>query len=565
MPPNRIGLAPVVSVIILVFIVLVAGGGTYAWIGSIVAEEQEQAVTALNTALAVKDAQCELRTVRLGLSNTGNVELPRSDAGVFLFDVGSGNVVGSQADVDISGVLSPGSFSWKEVTFPAGTVIAPGDTHRVEVDAGEGATATATCNGGTWWWQRRNDNLDADGNGNTVSLGTVTVGTDGWYKVNYGATWHSTGANGRHYMKNWLRKNGSFTVIPSENRCYIRNTGNGDSCSNSGTVLVQANASDTIELIGTKHSGTSGETLAVEDHYLYAHRVGNPVAQVWDTTGGQDYNETTITVNMDSSTHVDSPFTFLSGSDAVEVGEDGLYRVYYSINNDDISQGDRQVVHSWIRLNGGPLPSEHPVDAYSYLRNTGSYNHQTGVAILDLSATDDLQIRQRKEYNQSFGESETLPDMNWLLVEQLPADDVLHVVESGGGQRISSGSTDSITFDTTLKAGERFAHTAGSSQVTIQEGGWYEVGYVFSWDDDDTNSRHVITGWLRKNGDTTIRPSGQRDYSRGCCSGRISTITTNTLHKFNGGDTLELRVNARGGYADVVANGTYITITPLAP
>ncbi len=554
----RRGITPVVAIVLLLMMTVAAAGGAYAWISQVQNEAQEDATDTMSTAVSIEDAQCFRSTVRLALKNQGSTEISGSGT-VYVYDDAM-QLAGTDGSVDLSATSTPGAVGWTNATIDG--IMDPGRTYTVEVETDDGVTTSTPCRTDRWWYQPVNSDLNVDVD-SPATLETVSVDQSGWYRISYGAAWDADiNTVGRHYMRSWVESDGG-TVVPSETICYIRGREEsaGDRCSNSATLLVQADEDESFTLRSELYAGGNGETVTAEDTFLSVRRVGQPVAQVRDGTGGQDYSTGPITVNLDAPTRVDDTYTFDAASDAIQVNEAGRYRVHYTITNDDTGQGNRQTVRSWIRLNGNSLPAGHPADAYSYLRNTGSYNHQTANTVLDLASGDSIQLRQDKIFNESSGSSVTVTNMSWLLLEQVPSSDILHVVESGGGQRISSGSTASITFDTTVDAGDSFSHSG--AQVTINDGGWYEVAYTFSWDDDGGSGRHGVTGWVEKNGNVKLTPSEQHDYTRGDAQGRRNGIAANTVHRFADGDTITLEVNSEGGYADVIANSTYLTVTPL--
>lgn len=410
-------------------------------------------------------------------------------------------------------------------------------------------------------WRTNTSSVGLDGNGNTVEIESISIESNGWFKVSYGCNWKSETAGSRHIMGNWLELNGS-KINPSENRCYIRldTPTNGHANSNSGTVMVKASEGDTLSLYGSKIAGSNGSTVAMNDHWLNITESGYKNAQVYDSSGGQDYDPGAVAVDMDSSTYLSDIYSHSGGS--LEVNESGWYRFYYSVNCRDDNQGNRQSVRSWLRKNGGT--NLKPSESYSYIRldgSSGDRNHQTGYGLVNLSSGDYLDVMVKKQYQQSSGQSTTEGNRSWLMLDKVESNNFIQAYESGGGQSISNGSTNVVSLDSTDSSGPYLSFS--SNRIEVNNSGHYEVSYVFGWDDNASNNRRTVDSWLRKNGTKKLNPSKQTGYTRGYSGGRLNSNSANFTTYLEEGDYIELLANPEGGSIEVIPNSVYITVNPI--
>jgi len=404
-----------------------------------------------------------------------------------------------------------------------------------------------------------NSNLNADVNGNTVIAESLTAPAGGWYKVRYHTLFHSVNVSDRQIVKTWLERNGSV-VTPSETRCYIRNDGSGDSNSNEATLFVQLNAGDTLDLLAAKAYGDSGTTELLDDCWLTVVPATQPIAQVYDASGGQNYDGTAITLNLDTETVVGSPYTH--SGDTLEVSEDGWYRFYYTVNNHNDNQSDRQTVHSWLEKNGSStVPASH---SFSYIRNTsnGDQNHQSAIGLVYLTAGDSLEIRQEKYNQESSGSSVTLADRNWLALEQVASSNLFQAYNSTNNQSFGS-SWEAVKFDTQDVKGAAYSHDAAgnTSVITVNEAGNYYIAYQFGWHDDGSSNRFRVHTAVYVNG-SKLDPSRQTGYTRGHSVGRRDTNTGYVYASLSAGDTVELYTTANQSSYDAVAEAAGISIVP---
>lgn len=395
----------------------------------------------------------------------------------------------------------------------------------------------------------------------TKSGDTIEFKEDGKYVISYSSSYESS-APSRLIMRNYIEKNGNL-ITPSETRCYIRNDQTGDSCQNAATFIIQANAGDTISMRGTKDHGDCCTIYTRQDQYLNARKLELPAAQVYDSSGTDNYDQGTKTISMDTETFVDSElFSFNSNQNGIKVSEDGWYKVYYTANFHSIYQGDRQAPLTYIRVNGQTVPANE-LRSTTYIRNDGDgdENHNTASGLVQLEAGDTVQVRVEQEYTQSGDDSDVINDEAWMTMH--PANSqALQVERRGSEQRINDNTWTDVNFDTINKDSDRFDYSSGSSGITIQDSGYYTIDYTFGWDDDAVNGRHRVYSRLTKNGNE-IDATRSRDYTRGCCTaGRTNSMSHTTRMYLQQGDTIRLQGYSTPNYIDVDEGDTYLTISP---
>lgn len=378
------------------------------------------------------------------------------------------------------------------------------------------------------------------------------------YKISYGCTWVAGTVSHRIIMENWVRKNGLDDVLPSRQSCYIRDDSTDrDRCSNSGVLLANLTDGDYVELIGDKLQGDAGTVLSYDDCWLNIQRVRNRAVQVTDISGGQDFDGTTITVNLNYADYIDSTH-FALDSNAVNVSEDGLYRIYYHACSETTGQNSRMTVESWLQLNSGNLSYG---KSYSYVRETGDAdrNCEQGYLLASLSAGDEISIGHRKYITEGSGATVTLPYQSWLVMEKIEID-AMASYEGAGGQSITDGSNSAITFDADINLVHPFSRTG--SQIFINRTGLYEVSYGFAWQDDAGNDRVIACAYIAKNA-SKITPSQQCDYSRGDPEALWSSVAGNVLLNATKGEYIELFVNPIGSAVSVMPESSWLSIVRM--
>jgi hypothetical protein len=326
----------------------------------------------------------------------------------------------------------------------------------------------------------------------------IKVNETGLYKVSYGCVWIEPSNINRQIMENYIRKNGATEITPSKSNCYIRrNNADRNRCSNNGVVLVNLTAGDYIELRGGVYQyESSGEVDTYEDCWMYVELVTNEVAEIYDSDGGDDFGGTTITVDLDSTYYSDS--IYKKGSASLNFTEDGWYKIYYTVCSEDISINSRQTPHTWLRKNGATDIT--PSNSYSHTRENAEAdrNCEHAYTMLQLSSGDYLELRHNQKATEGSGTTETIAGQSWLLAEKLKYPKAF-VYESSGGQSFSDGTEAAVTFDTESIVDSPMTFD-GSSKITINETGYYEINYNLAWEDDGGNDRIIVCAYIKKNG-----------------------------------------------------------------
>ncbi len=408
----------------------------------------------------------------------------------------------------------------------------------------------------------------------THSTGTnpnrVYVNSSGLHQVSYSCAWHSKTANNRHIMENWIRVNGVTDIVPSKTNTYLRNAqpdglGAGNISTAAATTLINFNDGDYFELRGALTSGATGNTETDEDCSVYIKKVSLPVAQIYDSAGGQTLTTGAgIVVNLNANTNIDSIYSL--NSDRINVSENGWYKVNYQVCPDQTVGGggsDRTNPSSWLRLNGAQTIDSSTSTSYLRTDSNGDINCMSATTLVEMNSGDYLELMANLKSQQSTGETVVLiANQNWLNIEKVNIESALYS-EIVGGQSIVTTSPTAISFDTNNKTSLYLEHITSASGITFNKSGLYEISYSFGWDDGGANNRHVACGYLRLNGVSDISPSRSCDYSRGTGGSQYNSVSNTLLVNVSKDDYIELMATTTAGTIAVEGEETWITITKI--
>lgn len=397
----------------------------------------------------------------------------------------------------------------------------------------------------------------------------VNITKTGLYKISYSCRWISTSANGRHIMDNWIYKNNATEIVPSRRSCYIRNDGDGNSCSNSATLLANLTTNDFIELKGGKFDGATGETITGSDCSLYIKKIDSDVIEVYDSAGGQDFGAGEIIVNLDTLKHTDPAFSL--GTDRININENGWFKIYYTTcgnQQTDVAGGNvRQTHRAYLRLNG--ISQLMPSETKSYTRDeedgNGDRNCNSASLMMNLSSGDYVELMKNVTLRNSIEQVDTIANQSWIMIEKIkPNYDKFLAYESAGGQIITNNDDIAVTFDTTHTNGSNITHstTTNPSRINFNKTGLYEISFNLGY--DDSNAGRVIgCGYIRKNGTDTIIPSRTCAYSRGNSGNREASVTNSIIINITAGDYLELIANPVGSDIEIIRNETWFSAVEI--
>ena len=396
----------------------------------------------------------------------------------------------------------------------------------------------------------------------------IYVNSTGLHRVSYACTFHSKTADNRHTVETWIRLNGGSDIIPSRVLSYIRNQdadtlGSGNTSSNSATSLISFSDGDYIEL-RAQTNGQSGNTETDSDCSLNIIKIINPVAQVYDSSGGQTLSTTAITVNLDTSTDIDSEYSL--STDQLSVNTDGWYKVNYQICPDQASGtggNDRNTPAGWLRLNGVTDISSTYTSSYLRTATNGDINCLTATSLVQLSNGDYIELRSNLKAEEDVG-GETislLADQNWIFIEKIETQ-TSQYSEQTGGQTISSTGTTTINFDTEDKI-SNYTSLDLSNTIIFNKSGLYEISYNLGYDDSGSSNRHITCSYLELNGITQITPSKSCDYSRGRTNSRHNSMSNTILFNATINDEIKLKATTIGSDITVEADETWIIVKKL--
>lgn len=146
--------------------------------------------------------------------------------------------------------------------------------------------------------------------------------------------------------------------------------------------------------------------------------VGNDCISVYDTTGGQTYTTTAITVNLDTTFKNTNTSLYSLASDQITVSNAGTYFIAWGCLLEVSTGGDRSITRSWIEKNTTEITGTR---SFIYHRNTTAGQGNTvGCIAVDLAASDIIRLRViRHALNGSGNTPRTRADGSRLTIMRL--------------------------------------------------------------------------------------------------------------------------------------------------
>lgn len=299
------------------------------------------------------------------------------------------------------------------------------------------------------------------------------------------------------------------------------------------------------------------------------------VAQIYDSTYGQDGDSTTITMNMDSESIVQSNFTHntVTNNQRLYVNETGMYKLSYSCTWDAISGGTnaqaRRIYENFIRVNGATklIPSESDV----YIRRqdgNGNVSATSATILVNLTTGDYVELRGGESAGGTNTPMQTDTSDGCFLVAQKLNTRAIEVYDTVGGQDVNANDV-IVNLDTTYYNGDPSLYTLNANQINVSENGWYKVSYTSCIDAIVDSNRQSPQSWLRKNGNINISLSfSYAGYIRDAQSDRDRNCNrATTLINLSTGDYLELQTGMyesnKVAQVDTMANQSWLLMEKI--
>lgn len=275
------------------------------------------------------------------------------------------------------------------------------------------------------------------------------------------------------------------------------------------------------------------------------------VAQIYDSTYGQNGGGGAISLNFDTDNFLQSNYTHdtITNNQRLYVDETATYKLSYSCTWEakagGTSASGRRIYENLIRING--ITNLVPSKSLVYIRgdNTGG---QPGGHISSTSATL-LATLNNGDYIELMGGVESgntaqtdSTDECFLTAQKLNTR-AIEIYDNTGGQTMSAlGASVINNLDTTYYNGDATLYSLSNDRLTVNENGWYKVAYT-SCVDQSTGSRISPQSWIRKNGNLNISQSFSfAGYTRGGAAGRDKNCNrASTLINLSSSDYLELQ------------------------
>ena len=283
--------------------------------------------------------------------------------------------------------------------------------------------------------------------------------------------------------------------------------------------------------------------------YLSDINAYDNIAQLYDSTYGQDGNNAEISIDFDTQGILQSNYTHNTGvnNERLYVNETATYKVSYSCTWEaqDTGDNDRRLYQNKVRINGGTnvVPSESIV----YIRNPtsgeGDISATSATVLINLTDGDYIELRGGEDSaNSNNGPTDTI-DSCYLTAQRLNTR-TIEVYDGSGGQDIRSSPV--VNMNKIYYNGDPGLYSLASDQVTVSEDGWYKVSYTSCIEQiggGASSQRQSPQSWLRKNGNTNITLSFSfAGYTRDNDNDRDKNCNrATTLVNLSNGDYLELQ------------------------
>jgi hypothetical protein len=275
------------------------------------------------------------------------------------------------------------------------------------------------------------------------------------------------------------------------------------------------------------------------------------VAQIYDSTYGQDGGGGAISLNFDTETLVQSNFTHdtVTNNQRLYVDETATYKLSYSCTWNAKAGGTaasgRRIYENFIRING--ITDLNPSKSLVYIRGdqtggqTGGHISSTSATLLvTLTDGDYVELRGGVE---SGNTAQTDSENACFLTAQKLNTRAIEVYDNTGGQTLASlGASVVVNLDSTYYNGDVGLYSLASDRVTVNETGWYKLSYT-SCVDETSGSRISPQSWIRKNGVSNVSLSFSfAGYTRAATAGRDKNCNrATTLINLSSADYLELQ------------------------
>lgn len=403
------------------------------------------------------------------------------------------------------------------------------------------------------------DSTTSEASSSTRNADSVEVTEDGTYLVSYASSYSSEGAGGRQIISAYATNNGNF-LLPSESRCYIRNAGNGKHCENSAKFLAKFDAGDQVRLRIKREKGRTGTIRTRESQNLQLTKVSGGAGQIYHS-GGQNYDNGEITVNMNRKDFTQGAVSYDSANYGLVADETGWYRVFYSMTLRDTDQSSRQDPIAHLEtFNGNDLPTGF---SQTYIRNNGDgdQNHVTASTLIKLQQGQGVKVKLDKRFKEFSGKSVVSGSQRaWLGAHKLP-DGKNFVAKNTDQERVNGNSKRSINYEA-IVSDTSFA-SLNNGGIKFDKGGDYKVTYHTTLTDTGGGGRHRLFANAKLNGNSLSSRAKSLDYTRGDAEGRVNTMMNSFPIEVSAGDQLELRYGSlASNFLETEERGTYVTIRP---
>lgn len=177
------------------------------------------------------------------------------------------------------------------------------------------------------------------------------------------------------------------------------------------SILFDELTSDPAPGDGEKWYNTTDDKARVRQNGETRDFTDNDAISVYDSTGGQSFTTTAITVNLDTTFKNTNTSLFSLASDQITVSTAGTYYIAFQASADAAGSG-RNCLRGWIEKNSTEINGTR---GFVYTRTSvvgegTCHGHQT----LDLAASDVIRLRMVRH---SGGQSQsTIADASRLTI-----------------------------------------------------------------------------------------------------------------------------------------------------
>jgi|GEM_PF-4103664 len=306
------------------------------------------------------------------------------------------------------------------------------------------------------------------------------------------------------------------------------------------------------------------------DSVKYAHNQAGVDVILLRGAGG-DVNSTTdinITWSIEDREDADTfNHSTSSNTHEVEVLKDGIYRVSYGLYV-TTAGGGRDVTLSHLVEDGANAQI-----CYGSGYNRGATSSQDMVAqgecLISLNAGQIIGIAAKRNSTSDAEAPSLVSADSWMHVQRLDESNVILLREASGGDAFDATNI-SVTWDTEVVENSTFNHTAGSSEVQVQQAGFYRVTYGVMATKNN-NNRASAFGALQvqpDGGSFAYVPFGwSHTNQRGTTDTQHGVLSASTILNLSALDTVQLIVGRAStndpGSQTVVGNAMHFDMEYL--